>query len=238
LPEPVINDLLTACDTYWKLSNGAFDCSVGALIDAWGFTTSAPAIPSPDTLAQALAGSGWQSMKRLPDGAWEASLPVGLAFGAVGKGYAVDKAIAVLVEHGVQDGLVNAGGDVRTLGQGWTVGIQNPRSGGLLPGKIRLHNAAAATSGDYEQFFIENGRRYHHILDPRSGFPPNELQSVTVIAPTCMEADALSTAVFVLGKEAGVSLIETLPGIEVFIVDAAGLQTASTGLQKYWQGGD
>jgi FAD:protein FMN transferase len=234
---PEIIHLLDECDRYWQISDGAFDCAIGPLVDTWGLNTGSPAVPSPDDLKRALSMSGWQFMKRLSDGSWEASQPTELTFGAIGKGYAVDRAVAVLVEHGVQEGLINAGGDVRTLGKGWTAGIQHPRKANLLTGQIRLNAAAAATSGDYEQYFIENGQRYHHILDPRSGFSPGVLQSVTIIAPTCLEADALSTAVFVLGKENGMALVESLPGIEVYLIDAAGVEAASSGFQAYWQGG-
>lgn len=232
---PEVDWLLGQCNHFWHLSAGAFDCAIGPLVDAWGFNTPSPALPAPGDLVLALEQSGWQDLRAMPGGTWEAARPVSLAFGAIGKGYAVDRALAVLQEHGVGEALVNAGGDLSALGGSWSAGIQHPRHPGQLVAQFELVDQAAATSGDYEQFFIQDGRRYHHILDPRTGDPPGELQSVTVLAPSCTEADALATLVFVLGVD-GLALVERLPGIEAYLVTANGEAVVSSGFQLTLRG--
>lgn len=236
LADPQLSGLLAACAHYWEISAGAFDCAAGPLVDAWGFASDHPRVPAAQVLERAMSVSGWQSLAPLSDGSWQAIRPVSLTFGAIGKGYAVDRAMAVLVEHGIGEALVNAGGDMRMLGKNWVVGVQHPRQADALAAMLALDRGAVATSGDYEQYFTENGQRYHHILDPRTGFPPAELQSVTVVAPTCLEADALATAVFVLGESAGLSLVESLPGVEVYMIRADSLEIVSSGFVAFMQG--
>lgn len=231
-----LDALLAACHLTWQQSGGAFDCALAALVEAWGFTGGNPAIPAPRDLADALAVSGWRGIHSPAERLWVFERAASLAYGGLGKGYAVDRAVAVLREHGVREALVNAGGDLRTLGSSWTAAIQHPRQPGSLPGRLKVADMAAATSGDYEQFFVQDGMRYHHILDPRSGYPARDLQSVTVLAPTCLQADALSTAVFVLGVQDGLALVENLPQVEALLVDADGRLHLSSGFTHYWQG--
>jgi FAD:protein FMN transferase len=236
IPQPEVDRVLQACAHSWQVSEGAFDCNLGSLINAWGFSTGKPVVPSAMTLDIALRTSGWDGFNRNSDGSWTLVEDAWLNFGAIGKGYAVDRAMETLVQHGVQEGLVNAGGDLRTLGSDWVVGIQHPRQPSRLVGQITVGDKAVATSGDYEQVLTLDGEHYHHILDPYTGMPARGMQSVTVIAPTSMEADILSTAVFVLGREAGLSLVERLPEIEAYLIDESGMEFTSTGFYAYWQG--
>ena len=153
--------------------------------------------------------------------------------GGIAKGYAVDRAIALLQAAGVHHAYVSAGGDSRILGdkQGrpWLVGIQHPRDRKKLAASLPLRDAAISTSGDYERFFDENDVRYHHIIDPRTGISANRVRSVTVIGKACFTTDALSTGLFVLGVEKGMALAESLPDIEAVFIDRFGRLYASSG---------
>jgi thiamine biosynthesis lipoprotein len=138
-----------------------------------------------------------------------------------------------LDRRGVKRYLVDAGGDIRARGakEGgapWTVAVRDPAGSGAFPDTIHLANGAVATSGSYEQYF-EESRAYHHIVDPRSGRSPGHSVSVSVRAPTAMAADALATTVFVMEPQAGVALVERLPGCACLIIDGAGRQRRSRG---------
>jgi FAD:protein FMN transferase len=225
------HDLLAVAFEVMHLSGGAFDARVAPLVSLWGFDGSEPRLPPPGALTLAvsrLAGLG------LPVDVSELESESDLLhFGAWAKGYAVDRAVAVLRRHGVNAALVNAGGDVRGFGHPWRVGVQHPRLPGAVLAVIEPGDLAVATSGDYEQYFEQDGERYHHLLDPRVGEPARECRSVTVLAADCTLADALATAVFVLGPHEGLELVERQPGVECLIVDAQGEWLESTGLGAY-----
>jgi len=150
-----------------------------------------------------------------------------IGFGAIGKGYAADKAKELLIKKGVSSGIINASGDMNTWGKqptgnDWKVAITNPidkrKAFALLP----IKNGAVVTSGNYEKFVVFNNKRYAHIIDPRTGYPTTGLLSVTVFAPKAELADALATSVFVMGKEVGLNRINQLPNIECIIIDDSG----------------
>jgi len=146
--------------------------------------------------------------------------------GGIAKGYAVDQAVALLRARGVNQGMVAAGGDSRILGdrmgRPWTVGVQDPRDPTEMVALLPLIDTAVSTSGDYERYFEEAGVRYHHIIDPGNGDSARELRSVTILGPEGLFTDALSTAVFVLGLERGLELIDELPGVDAVIVNGRG----------------
>ncbi len=146
--------------------------------------------------------------------------------GGIAKGYAVDRGIDILMAAGIEAAVVSAGGDSRILGDRGdrprTVGIRHPRKDGEFAVLIPLSDTAISTSGDYERFFIEDGVRYHHILDPKTGDSARAVQSVSILAPHAIDSDALSTAVFVLGVRDGLALVNRLPGIDAIIIDGAG----------------
>lgn len=154
--------------------------------------------------------------------------------GGIAKGYAVEQGARILREAGVEYALLNAGGDTRVigdrLGQPWIIGIQHPRLEGEVATTLPLVDEAISTSGDYERFFIEDGRRYHHILNPATGEPTETLLSATVIGPDATLTDALATTVFVLGSEAGLRLVEDYPGFEAIVVEPTGQLLFSSGL--------
>lgn len=157
-----------------------------------------------------------------------------LNLGGIAKGYAVECGAAILRAAGIRHAVLTAGGDTRVLGdrrgQPWIVGIRNPRKEGSVVTRLPLVDEAISTSGDYERFFIEDGVRFHHIINPTTGMPSIGVHSATVVGPDATTTDALSTAIFVLGVEAGLAVIETLPAYEAVIVDYKGQLSYSDGL--------
>jgi thiamine biosynthesis lipoprotein len=159
---------------------------------------------------------------------------VRINLGGIGKGYVVERAAAMLRAQGVEHALLNAGGDTRVIGdrrgQPWMVGIRHPRVADEVVTRLPLVDEAISTSGDYERYFEENGRRYHHIINPATGRPTEGVLTVTVIGPDGTLTDGLDTAIFVLGVAKGLELIEAYPDYETIIVDAAGKVSYSKGL--------
>jgi thiamine biosynthesis lipoprotein len=228
-----IYNLIVLCDSITKLSNGSFDVSLDNLTKVWGFYTDDPRLPTKTEIDSALLNSGWQKIALLGDNKIIKKENVRLNFGAIAKGFAVDKAIDVLKKLGINEALVNAGGEISVIGNDWIVGVQHPRETNSIIKKIKVDGFTVATSGDYEQYFEVDGNRYHHILDPKTGYPSKGLQSVTIINKSNAYADALATAVFVIGKENGLKLIETLDDTEAMIIDSEGKIFYSSGFEKF-----
>jgi thiamine biosynthesis lipoprotein len=154
--------------------------------------------------------------------------------GGIAKGYAVERAAALLASRGIEHALLSAGGDTRVLGdrrgQPWIVGIRHPRLDDQVFTRLPIVDEAISTSGDYERFFEENGRRYHHILNPATGEPAEGVLSATVLGPDATLTDGLSTTLFVLGAERGLEVLEQFPGYEAVVVGADGKVVYSSGL--------
>ena len=214
-------------------SQGAFDITLGRLKALWNFEQENPAIPKRDEITKALLGigPGALTLNGLKVEKRNAELMIDL--GGVAKGYVIDRAIAVLREHGVANAAINAGGDMYLLGQRlgrpWRIGIQHPRSKNDILATVAISDLAIVSSGDYERFFEYAGQRYHHIFDPKTGMPGRLCQSVSVIASSVALADALATALFVLGPDAGLNLLKEYPGAEGLIISADGNQYTSAG---------
>jgi thiamine biosynthesis lipoprotein len=159
---------------------------------------------------------------------------VRINLGGIAKGYVVEHAAAMLRERGVEHALLNAGGDTRVIGdrrgQPWVVGIRHPRVAGEVVTRLPLEDEAISTAGDYERFFEENGRRYHHVINPATGEPTEGILTVTVIGPDGTLTDGLDTAIFVMGAQAGLELIEAYPDYETIIVESNGKVSYSPGL--------
>jgi thiamine biosynthesis lipoprotein len=228
-----IYNLLVLCDSVTRLSDGCFDVSLDNLTKAWGFYTDNPLLPTKAAIDSALNSSGWNNIQLKENQTIIRRKNVGLNFGAIAKGYAVDKAIDVLKKSGIKKALVNAGGEIKVIGNDWKVGIQHPRDERGIVAVVKLNDMTVATSGDYEQYFEQDGIRYHHIIDPKTGYPARGLQSVTVINESNTFADALATAVFVMGKEKGMRLIENLNNTEAMIIDEEGKIFYSSGFEKF-----
>jgi len=150
---------------------------------------------------------------------------VRINLGGIAKGYSCESVVALLVKHGVTNALVTAGGDTRLLGDRgngpWIVGIRDPDDASGIVTRLALDDEAVSTSGDYERFFFEGDVRYHHILNPATGQSVSGVRSVTIVGPDATMTDGLSTSVFVLGPDAGLALIETLPDYEAIVIDAS-----------------
>ena len=228
-----IYNLLVLCDSVTRLSDGCFDVSLDNLTKAWGFYTDDPHLPTKAAIDSALNSSGWNNIQLKENQTIIRRKNVGLNFGAIAKGYAVDKAIDVLKKSGIKKALVNAGGEIKVIGNDWKVGIQHPRDERGIVAVVKLNDMTVATSGDYEQYFEQDGIRYHHIIDPKTGYPARGLQSVTVINESNTFADALATAVFVMGKEKGMKLIENLNNTEAMIIDEEEKIFYSSGFEKF-----
>jgi thiamine biosynthesis lipoprotein len=159
---------------------------------------------------------------------------VRINLGGIAKGYAVEHGARLLRAQGVEHALLNAGGDTRVIGdrrgQPWIVGIRHPRREDQVITRLPLVDEAISTSGDYERFFEDGGKRYHHIINPRTGRPTEDVLTVTVIGPDATLTDGLGTAIFVLGAEAGLALIEGFPEYEAIVVDGRGEVSYSDGL--------
>ena len=216
--------IITRSREFWLLSNGAFDITVGPLVELWGFKDKKYYLPSKSEIAQALKKVGTDKIILNPaDNLVKFAVPgMQIDLGAIAKGYAVGCAVSKLRENAIKSCLINAGGQIYCLGlksgKPWVVAIADPGKNGIS-GKLRLTNKAVSTSGDYEQFFIKDGIRYGHIFDPRTGMPVDSgLASVTVVADDSLLTDALTTAIFVLGEEKGRALAEKFPGVEVKII--------------------
>ncbi len=218
------------------ITGGAFDPTIAPVVSLWGFSRdiSNPSIPSKDAVADALRHVDYKKIEIDTSGSriYLAEKGMELDLGGIAKGYAADKAVEAIKAEGVKAALVAVAGDIRgfglnTSGQGWRVGIQDPRPGTVSQrpwedvfANLELRDNAISTSGDYQRFFIKDGRRYFHILDPETGFPAgSDLISVTVIAPEGYLTDSLATAVFVLGVKKGMKLLESM-GIDGVLVCA------------------
>lgn len=218
-------DLLQQSARYYEMTRGAFDISVGALMSVWPFCAEEIVLPTRQQILNALRSVGMDKVRLDPRARTIAFTWSGVALdlGGIAKGYAVDRAVEILKAKGVKCALVNAGGDLYALGRKpggkkWRMGVQHPRRLDRLVCAFDIENTGIATSGDYERFFLKNGVRYGHILDPNSGLPASTSVSVTVQAGDTTRADALATGVFVLGPEKGLALIESLPGVEGGII--------------------
>jgi len=209
--------MLTLGKRLYEKTDSLYDLSIGKLSDLWDFNKTH--IPATDSIKIALKQLGFDKIKFTENKLFKPT-EIELNLGSLAKGFIVDKAVEFLRENRVREGIVNAGGDLRIFGyeKPQKIGIQHPRKKtNEIIAVLQVKNKAVVTSGDYEQFFILNGKRYHHILDPKTGFPSENCISVTVIAPTTLEADAFSTALFLLKPEEAITLADETPDLETII---------------------
>jgi thiamine biosynthesis lipoprotein len=223
-----------------KRSGGAFAMTWAALRGVWDFST--PLIPDPKLIRSRLPFIGDQKIE-LRQWAFTPGSPRArlkqkgmlLGLGGIAKGYALDQAMLILREGGVKNALVFAGGDIRTITEAdfkpWRIAIEHPRQTSPL-GILEINQGAVATSGDYEKYFIKNGQRYHHLIDPRTGFPANHNSSVTVLTDAGIKADAWATALFIMTPDEAIHIIENDPNMEAIIVSANGELFISNGIEE------
>jgi len=210
---------------FWQQSGGAFDVTIAPLMDLWGFTQQAYHVPSDAEIQETLkrVGSDKIIFNDKNNVVKFKVLGLKIDLGAIAKGFAVDCAIKKLKARGINSCLINAGGDIYCLGdksgRPWKIALKNPRKPGFA-GYLRLKDRAIATSGDYQQFFLQGNKRYAHILNPQTGHPADSgISSVSVLAPDCLTADAIATAVFVLGRAKGQQLANQFKGVKLCVID-------------------
>ncbi len=219
-----------------RLSGGAFDPTVGALGRAWGYSGERGYVPQADEVAKLLPLVDYTAVVVDEKNSTVMLSKKGMVLnlGGVAKGFIVGRAIDKLKAAGMRRGIIHAGGDMTVFqtgeGEPFLVGIQHPREKKLL-GEVRVKSGAVSTSGDYKRFFMKDGVRYHHILDPETGFPAWRSQSATITSIDPTQADALSTAAFVMGPTAGIEMIEKIEGVEGLMVDMNGKVYISTGFK-------
>ena len=225
--DPQTFDVIQRSKEFGKLTSGAFDITVEPLLELWGvYSGGVPRVPDDDEIKKALGLIGYDKivLDKEKETIGFTKEGVRIDLGGIAKGYAVDKAMESLGNSGIRNALVEAGGDIFVRGSGtnfsgWRIGVQHPRKEGEYLTILELEDKAVSTSGDYERYFIINNKRYSHIIDPRTGLPKSNVPaSVTVIAQDSTTADTLATAVFVLGAENGIRLIESMTGVEGMIV--------------------
>ncbi len=244
-PSPVSAETLAMLRLALELaerSGGAFDPTWAGLAPAWDLKADPPRVPSPEELAAARALVGWEGL-RLDAEAGTAFLEregMAVGLGGVAKGGIVDAAGAAMLAAGAEAVLIDAGGDLLALGRKsathpWRAGIQDPRAPDDLLGSVELEDEALASSAGYARFVEIDGKRYHHVLDPRTGWPSEGALGVSVIAPSAALADGLATALFVLGPKEGLALAATFPGVDALIVDNAGTLHMSPGFEQRLQ---
>ncbi|MDZ7373779.1 MAG: FAD:protein FMN transferase [candidate division KSB1 bacterium] len=218
-----LDSLLRLAQQVSSASEGAFDVTVGALTHLWGFEDSPSLPPDSGAVDSARALVGYRELCRGPRGVFLPRPGMRLDLGAIAKGWAVDRAFELLRARGFADLVVDGGGDLRIASSSVTAGkrrvwVRHPRRAGEYFARFPLDSGAVATSGDYERYFLCKGRRFHHILDPRTGWPAWSCASVTVTGPSTALCDAWATAIFVLGPEKGLQAARRIPGLQALVV--------------------
>jgi thiamine biosynthesis lipoprotein len=233
---PELCELVARAVEISRLTEGAFDPTWYPLGRLWDFKADPPVLPDPDAVERARAYVDAQRI-RVDLEQHTVELPAGFSIelGGIAKGWGVDRGMRTLMDHGVRHGVVDAGGDLKALGAKfdapWQIAIKHPRRREEVLAVIPVSNRCVVTSGDYERFFEVDGRRYHHILDPRTGLPSTGCMSATVVGPDAAFCDALATAMCVLGPERGMPIVEGLERVEALLVDMDGEVHVSSGLR-------
>jgi thiamine biosynthesis lipoprotein len=215
-----LESILKLCDWFTWRTGGVFDASTLPIARIWDYHAESPVIPAQPEITRALALTGWAKVQRRAGGIFLPEVGMGIDLGGIGKEYAVDRIFEMSRQWVIEDLCVDFGRDLRVRGappEGgeWRVGLEHPLDPERCWGGVAVRDRAVTTSGGYIRAFEIGGRKFTHILDPRTGWPvDNGCQAVTVIAPTCTEAGVLSTVAFVLGREKGMPLIEQAPHVE------------------------
>lgn len=235
--EEELFDLLLRTKRISRLTDGTFDISYASIEKIWQFDGSMTTLPAPEEVEASVAKINWNHIvldkKRETVFLQEEGMKINM--GGIQKGYAANQAKLAMMKIGIRGGLVNAGGDLlawgeKASGKRWKINIADPKKQQKAIAWVHIKDLAVVTSGDYGKFATIDGVRYAHIIDPRTGYPISEIKSVTVISPDAELADALSTAVFVLGVDEGLELINRSNKMECLIVDKYDRLLISDGL--------
>jgi len=237
--DPELLQLLAESVRFSRETRGTFDPTVGAVTKLWQFSAGEPRVPAPAEIQAALETVGWERVK-IDNAAGTIELPdkgAALDLGGIAKGYALDRAAQNLRTLGITAALINGGGDVVAIGEKepgkpWRVGVQDPRDPKGIAAVVTAKDQVVATSGDYERCLIADGKRYHHILDPKTGYPVEGMESVTIVGKEALTATILAKAVFIMGVAEGLKFLEGFPGYEAFLIDSDGKTHLSAGASK------
>ena len=225
-----VEHLFKLADDLHRRTNGILDPTLLPLQRIWNWKTSHPTLPAKTEVKAALDLTGWAKVERRPGAVRLPHKDMGLDLGGYGKEYAVDYLARMARQNGITDALIDLGRDVFAMGGNgrhpfWHIGIEDGCHPGTCWGGLAVSDHAVSASGDYARYFIHQGTRYGHILDPRTGWPvSNGMRAVTVIAPSCLEAGVYSTAVFVLGAREGIHLASLARGVEVCAQSESGIE--------------
>jgi len=218
--------LISRCKKISELTNGYFDISFASLDKIWDFDKSYSELPSSDLIESSVQNIDYQNIILDKDDRTVFLKKKGMkiGFGAIGKGYAANRAKLIMTNLNIKNGVVNAGGDLTSWGtkpggELWTVGIIDPFNKEKVKLWLNVTNIAVVTSGDYEKFVMIDGKRYSHIINPKTGWPAQGVKSVSIICPDAELADALATTLFCIGRKSGIALINELDGIECLVID-------------------
>lgn len=228
-----INHIIKIAGQISKDSEGSFDITVFPLMKMWGFYSGNYTVPKKEKIDELLTIVGYENIAIREDTLIKKEKKAAVDLGGIAKGYALQEAVRVLQKAGITSALIDAGGDIYALGtfkgKPWKVGIRKPRGEGLV-GVLEVSDYSIVTSGDYERFFKRDGVVYHHLLNPKTGFPSRGMISATVICKDPVRADAWSTALFVMKPEKALRTIEKIPDIEAVLITAKGKVLCSSGL--------
>nr|WP_299342642.1 FAD:protein FMN transferase [Allomuricauda sp.] len=220
-----------------EITSGAFDITYASMDKIWKFDGSMDKRPSESEIKNSVSKIGYQKIV-LNEENQTVFLPergMRIGFGAIGKGYAADKAKELLISKQVKAGIINASGDLTTwgtkaTGEKWLVGIANPLSKDKVFSWLPVVESSVATSGNYEKYIMLDNKKYSHIIDPRTGYPTRGINSVSVFAKYAELCDAMATAVFIMGRDSGIHMVNQIDGVEVVVVDAENKIHKSSGI--------
>jgi len=219
-----VSDCLQKCQEVSRLTSGNFDISIGVIKQHWCFNPDSAVIPDSMLIKRLLKKVDYKKILLENRKVYFKEPDMKIDLGGAAKGYIIDKAMEYLNKTGIDSVIIEGGGDFRITGNHperyeWRIGVRHPRKQGVkIAAVVQTGPSGFATSGDYERFFLKEGVRYHHLLDPETGFPAKQNISVTIIAETAFMADALATAVFIMGPDAGINFIEDHESIEGLII--------------------
>ena len=220
-----------------RVTNGAFDISFAAMDRIWKFDGSMKVMPSPEAIARSVEKIGYGNilLDKEESTIFLRDEGMKIGFGALGEGYAADKCREMMIAKGVKAGIVNGSGDMNSWGRhptgdAWKIGVTNPVDDNELFAILPLEDEAAVTSGTYEKYVMFKGKRYSHIINPKTGYPASGLSSVTILGPSAEFANGLSTSIMVLGKNKGLKLLKSYPKYRGIFVDDKGRVTATKNL--------
>ena len=239
-PVKVSQELINLIERSIKISDitdGAFDITYASMDEIWRFDGTMDKVPSEESIRKSVSKVGYKKIQLDHDNQTvflpEKGMCIG--FGAIGKGYAADRAKDLLVSKDVKGGIINASGDLTTwgtkvTGEKWLVGIANPLSKDKVFSWLPVVESSVATSGNYEKYIMLDGKKYSHIIDPRTGYPTRGVNSVSIFAKQAELCDALATAVFTMGRDVGLHMINQIDGVEAVVIDAENKVHKSSGI--------